>query len=64
MKKLYLSSADSKLYGVCGGIAEFFNIDSTIIRLLWIVLTFASGILIGIIAYIVALLIIPRKDRL
>ena len=36
-KKLYKSSTDKKIAGVCGGIAEYFNIDSTLVRLAWVV---------------------------
>ena len=39
-KKLYKSVKDRKLTGVCGGIAEYFNIDSSIIRIVWIALVF------------------------
>ena len=57
-KKLYLSEKDRKIAGVCGGVAEYFGIDSTIIRLLWIIaLFFAGG---GLIAYIIAAIIIPK----
>lgn len=60
MKKLYLSQNDSKISGVCGGIAEYFGVDSTIIRLLWILFTIATGFVGGIIAYLIALIVIPR----
>ena len=56
-KKLYKSSTDKTLCGVCGGIAEYFGIDSTVVRLAWILFTLAGGS--GIIAYIIAALIIP-----
>ncbi|MCI8843750.1 MAG: PspC domain-containing protein [Oscillospiraceae bacterium] len=58
-KRLYLSNTDKKLAGVCGGIAEFFGIDPTIIRVLWIIcsLLFGSGIL----AYLICWLVIPRQ---
>jgi phage shock protein C len=59
MKKLYRSREDSKIAGVCGGIAEYFNVDSTIIRLLAILTIFFGGG--GIIAYIIAWIIIPLK---
>jgi len=59
MKKLHLSH-EKKLCGVCGGIAEYFGIDPTIVRLAWAVLVFAFGT--GIIAYIVAALIIPESN--
>ena len=57
MKKLYKSQTDKKLCGVCGGIAEYFNIDATIVRLIWALLTvfFGSGVLI----YIIAALVMP-----
>ena len=58
-KKLYKSNTDKKLCGVCGGIAEYFDMDSTVIRLLWMFLVlFAGG---GIIAYIIAAIIMPNK---
>jgi len=59
MKKLYRSRKDSKIAGVCGGIAEYFNVDSTIIRLLAVLTIFFGGG--GIIAYIIAWLIIPLE---
>lgn len=60
IKRLYLSSTDKKISGVCGGVAEYFNVDSTLIRLLWIVLTIVTGVAPGIIAYIVAALVVPK----
>jgi len=58
-KKLYLSKTDQKLAGVCGGIAEYFDIDSTLVRLIWILLTFAGGS--GLAIYIVAAIILQEK---
>lgn len=58
-KKLYKSRIDKKLFGVCGGIAEFFNIDSTIVRLLTIVLCCIGGT--GVVIYIAAALLMPYK---
>lgn len=60
MKKLYLSENDKKLTGVCGGIAEYFDIDSTLIRLVWVILFFVPPFP-GIIGYIVASMIIPKR---
>ncbi len=57
-KKLYKSNTDKKLCGVCGGIAEYFDVDSTIIRLAWVLLTLFVGC--GIIAYIIAALVMPK----
>ena len=50
-KKLYKSSTDKKLAGVCGGIAEYFNIDSTLVRLGWVVFSLLGGS--GLLAYII-----------
>ena len=57
MKKLYKSDVDRKLCGVCGGIAEYLGIDSTIVRLIWVVLVVFFGT--GILAYIIAHLLFP-----
>lgn len=58
-KRLYRSSTNYMLAGVYGGIAEYFNIDPTLIRLAWIILT-CMGFGTGIIAYIVAAIVIPK----
>jgi len=52
-QRLYRSDTDKKLVGVCGGIGVYFEVDSTLIRLSWVVLTVLTGIFPGIIAYIV-----------
>ena len=58
-KKLYKSSPDKKIAGVCGGIAEYFNIDSTLVRLAWVVFCLLGGS--GVLAYIIAALIMPDR---
>lgn len=60
-KRLYRSKKSRILGGVCGGIAEYFDVDPTLIRLAWILFTLAYGA--GIIAYIIAWIIIPEKPR-
>lgn len=60
-KKLYLSDTDKKISGVCGGIGEYFEVDSTIIRLAWIFLLIPTAFIGGIIAYFIAAAIIPRR---
>jgi phage shock protein C len=52
---------DKKISGVCGGIAEYFEVDSTVIRLAWVVITLISGVIPGLIAYIIAAAIIPKQ---
>ncbi|MTI71540.1 MAG: PspC domain-containing protein [Firmicutes bacterium] len=59
-KRLHLSSTDKKISGVCGGLAEYFEIDSTVIRLIWALLTVFSFAVGGVVAYIVAAVIIPE----
>lgn len=58
-KKLYKSTTDRKLCGVCAGIANYLNIDPTVVRLLWALITFVGGA--GVIAYIVCALVIPDE---
>ncbi|MDO9550760.1 MAG: PspC domain-containing protein, partial [Methanoregula sp.] len=60
MKRLYRSKNQRMLGGVCGGIGEHINVDPTVIRLVWAVLTLLS-VGIGIIAYIIAWVIIPEE---
>lgn len=57
-KRLFKSRTNRVLCGVCGGIGEYFNIDPTIIRLLFILLGCTAT---GIIAYIIAAIIIPEQ---
>ncbi len=59
IKRLYRSRNDRILGGVCSGIANYFEIDPVIIRLLWVLLTFAMGF--GILAYVIAWIIIPEE---
>ncbi len=63
-KKLYRSIANKKLSGVCGGIAEYFNLDPTIIRILWVVLTLFSAAFPGVLAYIICALIMPQQNQI
>ena len=58
-KRLYKSRTEKTLGGVCGGIAQYFDIDPTIVRLAWLVAVFCAGG--GLIAYIIAYIVIPRE---
>lgn len=60
-KRLYKSRTDKKIDGVCGGIAEYFEIDSTLVRLIWIIAIFALGT--GLLAYLIAMIIMPVKPK-
>lgn len=59
VKKLYRSRTDRTLGGVCGGLGEYLAIDSTLIRILFIVLAFAGGP--GLFAYIIMLFVVPEE---
>lgn len=58
-KRLCKSQNDRKIWGVCGGIAEYFNVDSTLVRLIWALLVFCVGT--GVLAYIIAALVLPNE---
>lgn len=57
-KRLYRSRKDRKIAGVCGGIAEYFNVDSTLIRLLFLFFFFFGGG--GLLVYIICWLVVPE----
>ena len=61
-KRLYRIEDGKKLLGVCGGIAEYLDIDPTIIRLNWVLMIFCVGV--GILAYFIAALIMPKKSEI
>lgn len=61
MKRLYRSRIDNKIAGVCGGLAQYFDVDPVIIRLIWIFFIFLGGS--GIILYIIAWIIVPLEPE-
>jgi len=63
MKKLYRSRENKIFSGIIGGIGEYLDVDPTILRLIFILIILATGIIPGIIAYIVALFIVPEKPE-
>lgn len=58
-KRLYRSVRDKKLAGVCGGVAEYFNIDPTIVRILWLI--FSLFYFAGVVAYIIGAIVVPQN---
>ncbi|MCH7955765.1 MAG: PspC domain-containing protein, partial [Candidatus Marinimicrobia bacterium] len=60
-KSLKRSRVDKKISGVCGGIGEYFDIDSTIVRILWVLATLASAGF-GILAYLIFMVIIGQSE--
>lgn len=63
MKKLYLSKKDKKIFGVCGGISETYDLDPTMVRIITVFLCLATGILPLLITYFVACLIMPKASK-
>jgi phage shock protein C len=63
VKKLYRTEGpDATIFGVCGGIAEYFGIDPTLVRVIAAVLILAAGVSVWV--YIIAALIIPKKSKI
>lgn len=60
-KKLTLSSSDKMLAGVCGGLAAYFSINSTIVRIVYALLSFFTAIITGVIVYLILWLIMSKK---
>jgi phage shock protein C len=64
-KHLTRSATDYKIAGVCGGIAEYLDIDSTVVRLVWVILSIVpGGVVGGFVAYLLAWIIIPKANVL
>lgn len=61
MKKLYKSDKDKIFAGVLGGIGEYFNVDPTILRLGYILITVLSHFFPALIVYLIAVLIVPKR---
>jgi phage shock protein PspC (stress-responsive transcriptional regulator) len=62
-RRLTRSTTDKRIAGVCGGLAEYFVVDPTVVRLVWVILSILGGAVIGgVIAYVLAWLIIPRSQ--
>ena len=63
-KRLMLSATNKKLAGVCGGLAEYLDVDATIVRLIWVALSVVPGGLVGGgLAYLLAWIIIPKAPE-
>ncbi|MCL4367387.1 PspC domain-containing protein [Patescibacteria group bacterium] len=60
-KKLYRSEQDRIIAGVFGNMGKYFNVDPTILRLVWVVMTVFTGLAPGLIVYILAAVIIPAE---
>lgn len=63
MKKLYRSSQDKYLFGILGGLGEYLNTDATLLRLLFVFFVLITGFFPGVLAYIIALFIVPEDPH-
>ena len=61
-KRLYRIERGKKVFGVCGGIGEYFNIDPTVIRVIWAIFVFAGGT--GLLAYFICALCMPSESEI
>ena len=61
-KKLYKIEEGKKLDGVCGGLAEYLNIDPTLVRLVWALVTLCT-VGVGLIGYLICAVIMPKKSE-
>jgi phage shock protein C len=62
MKRLYRSETDRKIAGVCGGLAEYMDVDPAIVRIVFISLIFLWGW--GLILYVICMIAIPNKSKI
>jgi len=63
-KRLYRSKTDKVFAGICGGLGEYSKVDPVLIRLIWLLIVIFTGFFPGVLAYLLAILIIPVKlDR-
>ena len=63
MKKLTRSTTDRWIAGVCGGIGDYLEIDPNVIRVIWVIITVATGFVAGIVIYILLWLILPEQGQ-
>jgi phage shock protein C len=61
VKRIYRSRTDRMVSGVCGGLGAYLNLDSTVVRLLFVLLTLATGFAPGIVAYLILMIVIPEE---
>jgi phage shock protein C len=62
MRRIYRSRDKRMIAGVCGGLAEYLDVDVTVIRLLYVLISVMSALFPGILIYILSMFIIPRED--
>lgn len=60
-KRLYRSKANKVFAGICGGLGDYMNVDPVMLRLIWTLIVIFTGIFPGVIAYFIAIFIVPEK---
>ena len=60
-KRLYRSDTNTVFAGICGGLGEYAEVDPVLIRLVWLLVVIFTGVVPGVLAYIIAIFIIPKK---
>ncbi len=63
-KKLMRSRSDRKIGGVCAGLAQYLDLDASLVRILWFFITLACGVVPGVVAYVLGWIIIPQEPLL
>ena len=61
MKRIYKIEEGRKVCGVCGGLAEYFDIDPTLVRVVWLLAVLGAGV--GLVAYLVCAIVFPKKSE-
>lgn len=61
MKRLYRSRTEGRWLGVCGGLGVYFGVDPVIVRLVWIAASLITGIVPGLVVYLVAWIVVPEE---
>jgi len=63
MKRLYKSDDNKVVAGIIGGLGEYFDLDPVLLRVIWLLIVVFTGVLPGVIAYIIAMSIVPKKPE-
>ena len=61
-KRLYRSKTNKVFVGICGGLGEYLDVDPVMLRLIWTLIVIFTGIFPGVIAYFIAIFIVPEKN--
>jgi phage shock protein C len=64
VKRLMRSRADRKIAGVCAGLAHYYDLDVSLVRVLWFFITLATGVCPGIVTYLLAWIIVPAEPEM